>query len=170
MELNPLQVKGMLGPLVTQRIKDVCSYITKTKENKRHKINIHSYLGMVDPRPEVSVDIVLRAFKLAGYSYYVVLSKSRDQEHVKVRYALIYHLLYTVKPKLSLKRVGQLVGGRDHTSIIHAKSAIQNAKDIGDTRYDGHIDKIFNAIERILAIRQSQMLNNVSKEGDDYAL
>lgn len=51
-----------------------------------------------------------------GYSFSSVLDRSRDRRRVAVR-AIIAHRLYGLG--LSLPQVGRVMGGRDHTTILH---------------------------------------------------
>ncbi|RWF44279.1 MAG: hypothetical protein EOS65_02570 [Mesorhizobium sp.] len=54
-----------------------------------------------------------------GTSYSAVISRSRSRFLVKVRTEAIW-ALKDWNPTLSLPQIGRLVGGRDHTTILHA--------------------------------------------------
>jgi chromosomal replication initiator protein len=56
--------------------------------------------------------------------------KSRKQELVFVR--MIAMTLMTEMTSLSLKAIGQLFGGRDHSTVIHARDTIQERRDAGE--------------------------------------
>jgi hypothetical protein len=58
-----------------------------------------------------------------------VRSKSRKHHLVRARHIIIY-ILYQLRPKSVLKRVGEYFGGFDHTSIMHAKDRVAIEMDI----------------------------------------
>lgn len=60
----------------------------------------------------------------------IVSSKSRKREHVSCRF--IYCFVAKKKTGRSLKSIGELVNGRDHTTVIHALQAVQDFFDIKD--------------------------------------
>jgi len=62
---------------------------------------------------------------LLGSSYDAVRGKSRDAEVIRARWACMHALR---RRGLELKRIGQAMGGKDHTTVMHAL-------DIGDVRY-----------------------------------
>lgn len=68
-----------------------------------------------------------------GVDLKTIKSKYRKREVVKYRALLIYALYrYT---DLSFVRIGNLVGGRDHTTVIHNLSTIKNLLDTKDSVY-----------------------------------
>lgn len=56
-----------------------------------------------------------------------VLGKSRKRELVHTRRLLCWFL--KKRTKLSLKDIGGLLGGRDHTTVIHSLQALQDLMD-----------------------------------------
>ncbi|MER9937436.1 helix-turn-helix domain-containing protein [Mesorhizobium sp. M0088] len=54
-----------------------------------------------------------------GVTYADVISKSRRHHFVKARTEAIW-ALKDWNPSLSLPQIGRLMGGRDHTTILHA--------------------------------------------------
>lgn len=54
-----------------------------------------------------------------------LVSKKRDAEYCEPRYVAMYLLRYNLR--LSLKRIGEVFGGRDHSTVI---SAINNVKNL----------------------------------------
>jgi chromosomal replication initiator protein len=55
-----------------------------------------------------------------------VLSKSREYKMVMTRFVIIDCLLNQQSFKYTLKEIGQMLGGRDHTTIIHSRDALKN--------------------------------------------
>lgn len=54
-----------------------------------------------------------------------VLSKSRRREHVFARHLAMY-MIREKYPVISLKSIGNHLGGRDHTTTIHAIESVKN--------------------------------------------
>lgn len=54
-----------------------------------------------------------------GVTYAAVMSKARNRHVVAARTEAIW-ALKEWRPSLSLPRIGRLMGGRDHTTILHA--------------------------------------------------
>lgn len=63
--------------------------------------------------------ILTRATEL-GSSYAEVLSHSRKRRLVAIRDQIIWEIKTQVKPEISFPELGRLMGGRDHTSILHS--------------------------------------------------
>lgn len=63
-----------------------------------------------------------------GVPMHVILSDSRRKHHVRARHAIIV-ALHLADHSLSLPMIGRLVGGRDHTTVLHAlrKAGIRSA-------------------------------------------
>lgn len=64
-------------------------------------------------------------------------TRSRAREYVKIRQ--MYAYIRVVYDKLSLKEVGDEMGGFDHSTIIHSKNEIQDQIEIGS--FDGRVYK-----------------------------
>lgn len=143
--------------IATERISKFGTYEVK----ERTPVKIHSLIAMIDPIPQASFDLVMSAFSNAGYNVYKICGRSRKREILYVRYALIHHLLNSVTPKMSLKAIGQVVGGRDHATVMNARKVM---KDLADTGSDGdilkHIDKISTEIKKIVK-RDSELRNSM---------
>jgi len=130
---NKLFMRSRIGDTAAiQRVGSEGKYTSKHKNLP----NLHAYLAMIDPRPKATFDQVMRALVIAGYNINEIISGSRKREIMWIRYALIYHLMNTVAPKMSLVSIGVAIGGRDHTTIIHARDTM---KDLADVGQDGHI-------------------------------
>jgi chromosomal replication initiator protein len=55
-----------------------------------------------------------------------VLSKSREYKMVMTRFVIIDCLLNQQSFKYTLKEIGQMLGGRDHTTVIHSRDALRD--------------------------------------------
>jgi chromosomal replication initiator protein len=65
--------------------------------------------------------IIERICRATGVSKYDVLSNRRNAELVFARHAVMYWACR--RTGLSLPQIGRLLGGRDHTTILHGKRA-----------------------------------------------
>lgn len=63
-------------------------------------------------------DVVSRVFEV---SHYDMDSRTRKQGVVGARFAAMYLMCKLLNKQVSLKHIGQNFGGRDHSSVIHAK-------------------------------------------------
>ena len=72
-----------------------------------------------------------------------VLSKSRRMDIVDARRHAIYY--FKIEAGLTLKKVGSLVGGKDHTSVIHSLTTIRNLCDTEPKR-KARLEKYLNYI------------------------
>lgn len=65
-----------------------------------------------------------------GIGYSLVKAKSRKREVVITRQLVAFYCKGCCG--LSLKSIGELIGNRDHTTVIHSVNTIQNLLDIGN--------------------------------------
>jgi len=72
-----------------------------------------------------------------------VLGKCRKTPLAEARF-LIFHLLFK-RTELTLKAIGEKVGGRDHSTVIHGLRAFQNRLDT-EPRFKNLVDKIESKI------------------------
>ena len=77
----------------------------------------------VDNHPLTVDDILEKVCQHFGVSQQEVMSKSRRRDHVQVRQVSMY--LAQKYTKMPASRIGQLIGGRDHSTVIHSCSAIE---------------------------------------------
>lgn len=63
-----------------------------------------------------------------GSTYSEVLSQSRKRHLVKIRHQIIWEIKTHVKPEISYPELGRLMGGRDHTSCLHAFRKVEAAR------------------------------------------
>jgi chromosomal replication initiator protein len=77
----------------------------------------------VDNHPLTIDDILEKVCKHYGVSQQTVFSKSRKRDLVLVRQISMY--LAQKYTKMPASRIGQLIGGRDHSTVLHSCSAIE---------------------------------------------
>lgn len=66
-----------------------------------------------------------------GYSVHTLQGDGRRRDLVMAKHSAI-HIVHLLFPKMSLKTIGNLLGGKDHTSVIYAITAVNNALDVRD--------------------------------------
>ena len=77
----------------------------------------------VDNHPLTIDDILEKVCRHFGVTQQEVVSKSRKRDFVQVRQVSMY--LAQKYTKMPASRIGQLIGGRDHSTVIHSCSAIE---------------------------------------------
>jgi chromosomal replication initiator protein len=75
-----------------------------------------------EPDPEYIICQVCEYYKISEKE---IKGMKRDRSLVFPRHLAMYLIKKRV-PSLSLKKIGQFFGGRDHTTVIHAITAIEN--------------------------------------------
>lgn len=100
------------------------------KELKEYiEINGSTYnLSLIQEEMDAKIKEACYILKI---KYIDVLGKSRSHENVVLRNVLISHF-YNRYP-VSLKTIGRVFGGRDHSTVIHARQQVENYK---DTKYE----------------------------------
>lgn len=73
------------------------------------------------------------------------LKHNRKEKNTMIRNIIMYLFTNNFSGVLTLKEIGQIVGGKDHSTVLHAKSKVQ---DMIDTKYDFYL----NGIETIKPI------------------
>ncbi len=98
----------------------------------------------IDDRPLTVDDIITTVCHHFNVSTTAVSSKSRKQEFVVARQVSMYLALkYT---KMPTSRIGKLIGGRDHSTVIHSCSQIEKRLKI-DKSFSEEISSIENAFK-----------------------
>ena len=77
----------------------------------------------MDNHPLTIDDILEKVCQHFGVSQQHVIGKSRKRDYVQVRQVSMY--LAQKYTKMPASRIGQLIGGRDHSTVIHSCSAIE---------------------------------------------
>ncbi|MDE5783812.1 MAG: chromosomal replication initiator protein DnaA [Prevotella sp.] len=101
----------------------------------------------VDNHPLTIDDILEKVCRHYGVSQQNVFSKSRKREFVQVRQVAMY--LAQKHTKMPASRIGQLIGGRDHSTVLHGCSTVEQRL---------KVDKAFvedmNSIEQSFKLKQ----------------
>jgi hypothetical protein len=75
--------------------------------------------------------------------------KSRKRKHVCVRYYLMTYLKR--KTHLSLSDIGEMIGGKDHATVIHGVRAYENTNNYEDViSYTAEVKELFPIDDHIL--------------------
>lgn len=107
----------------------------------------------IDNHPLTVDDILEKVCNHYSVSQQNVFSRSRKRDYVLVRQVSMY--LAQKYTKMPASRIGQLIGNRDHSTVIHSCSSIENRL---------KVDKAFNeeisSIERSFRIKDSERPTN----------
>ncbi|MBQ9646387.1 MAG: chromosomal replication initiator protein DnaA [Prevotella sp.] len=97
----------------------------------------------VDNHPLTIDDILEMVCRHYGVSQQNVFSKSRKRDYVQVRQVSMY--LAQKYTKMPASRIGQLIGGRDHSTVLHSCSAVEQRLKIDKAFYEdlGSIERSF---------------------------
>ena len=98
----------------------------------------------VDNHPLTVDDILERVCSHYGVAQQHVFSKSRKRDYVLVRQVSMYFAQkYT---KMPTSRIGQLIGGRDHSTVLHSCSAIEQRLKV-DKAFSAEVSSIENSFK-----------------------
>jgi chromosomal replication initiator protein len=87
----------------------------------------------VDNHPLTIDDILEKVCNHYGVSQQNVFSRSRKRDYVVVRQISMY--LAQKYTKMPASRIGQLIGGRDHSTVIHSCDTIEKRLKVDKTFY-----------------------------------
>lgn len=73
---------------------------------------------------EKGISIMETVTEYYGVSIKAIKSKNRSRKNVLARHVAIY--LMRQNTKLTLNQIGEILGDRDHTTVIHAVKMINN--------------------------------------------
>lgn len=133
---NERQYENFAGTDVARIIKDM--------SRPRRKTLGMTFMG-TDDRREL-LRIINAVEIVTGMNFDDFNVKSRTQQHVEARF-LFMHFVYT-RMKLTLKMIGELMGGRDHSTVIHGLQAVYDW--IENKKFYTRENKIINDITRHL--------------------
>jgi chromosomal replication initiator protein len=88
----------------------------------------------IDNHPLTIDDIVEKVCDHYGVAQQHVFSKSRKRDYVLVRQVSMY--LAQKYTKMPASRIGQLIGGRDHSTVLHSCNTVEQRL---------KIDKVFQS-------------------------
>jgi chromosomal replication initiator protein len=137
-ESNIREIDGKLQQIVVQSIANKVGeididFIHKFYEPQSNQ-NLNNSLNL-NPRHLISVCAKFFNIKTSD-----LCGKSRKKELVQARHITAYLLLSEIN--LPLEEVGRLLGGRDHTSIMHARDKIHT-----DLSTNSQTNKVINQIK-----------------------
>ena len=98
----------------------------------------------VDNNPLTIDDILEKVCGHFGVEQRHVFSKSRKREYVQVRQVSMY--LAQKYTKMPAGRIGQLIGNRDHSTVIHSCNTIENRLKI-DKAFSSELESIENSFK-----------------------
>ncbi|MBR1502598.1 MAG: chromosomal replication initiator protein DnaA [Prevotella sp.] len=98
----------------------------------------------VDERPLTIDDILEKVCGHYGVEQRHVFSKSRKREYVQVRQVSMY--LAQKYTKMPAGRIGQLIGNRDHSTVIHSCNTIEQRLKV-DKAFSAELDSIENSFK-----------------------
>ena len=98
----------------------------------------------VDNHPLTIDDIIEKVCNHYGVDQKNVFSKSRKRDYVQVRQVSMY--LAQKHTKMPASRIGQLIGGRDHSTVIHSCNTIEKRLKI-DKAFYAEISSIENSFK-----------------------
>jgi Bacterial dnaA protein helix-turn-helix len=88
----------------------------------------------------------------AGLSLARICAASRKREYTRARYTYVYALWrYT---GLTLKLMGEELGGRDHTTIIHTLNTVADFMDIHDPFFTDFIQGFIDNVDGVLKVKR----------------
>ena len=98
----------------------------------------------VDNKPLTIDDILDKVCTHYGVTLQQVMSRSRKRDYVVVRQISMY--LAQKYTKMPASRIGQLIGGRDHSTVIHSCSAIEQRLKT-DKSFSAEVSSIENSFK-----------------------
>ena len=98
----------------------------------------------IDNKPLTIDDILEKVCNHYNVSQQNVFSKSRKRDFVMVRQISMY--LAQKYTKMPASRIGQLIGGRDHSTVIHSCSTVEQRLKI-DKAFSAEISSIENSFK-----------------------
>ena len=101
----------------------------------------------VDNHPLTVDDILEKVCQHYGVTQQNVFSKSRKREFVQVRQLSMY--LAQKYTKMPASRIGQLIGGRDHSTVLHSCAAVEQRLKVDKDFLDD-----VNSIENSFKLKQ----------------
>lgn len=122
-ETNVRELEGALTKLITYF--EFNNLVPSLEETKRILIDNFSSFQESSLSSKSIVDAVSKFYSITNKD---LVSKSRKKELVKPRQVVMY--LLRIEMDMSFPNIGQELGGRDHTTAIHAVKKI--TKEIGD--------------------------------------
>ena len=124
---------------------DVAKIIKEMSRPRRKSLSI-TFMGKEDKK---SVLEIIEAVEfVTGMNFDDFNVKAKTQQHVEARF-LFMHFLYS-RMRLTLSMIGRMLGGRDHSTVIHGVRTVEDWIDNKKfyTRENKLIDDITRHLER----------------------
>lgn len=98
----------------------------------------------IDNKPLTVDDILEKVCNHYNVAQQQVFSKSRKRDYVMVRQISMY--LAQKYTKMPASRIGQLIGGRDHSTVIHSCSTVEQRLKV-DKEFSAELSSIENSFK-----------------------
>jgi chromosomal replication initiator protein len=98
----------------------------------------------VDNHPLTIDDILEKVCRHYGVNQQHVFSKSRKRDYVQVRQISMY--LAQKYTKMPASRIGQLIGNRDHSTVIHSCNTVEQRLKV-DKSFSAELSSIENSFK-----------------------
>lgn len=127
-----------------KRVADSIIHTTECRLSRLYGCNVRVSIDFCDHSVATPVDISECVAEVCHTTVEAMRSSSRKREIVEARQ--IAMKLVNEKLKRGLKEVGQFFGGRDHSTVIHAKQTVEDLC-ITDKIFRNKYNRCVNMVE-----------------------
>jgi chromosomal replication initiator protein len=131
-------LEGVINSLLTYSI------VYNTNVDMRLAERVVKRAVKIDNKPLTIDDILEKVCNHYNVSQQHVFSKSRKRDYVMVRQVSMY--LAQKYTKMPASRIGQLIGGRDHSTVIHSCSTVEQRLKV-DKTFSAELTSIENSFK-----------------------
>ena len=131
-------LEGVINSLLTYSI------VYNTNVDMRLAERVVKRAVKIDNKPLTIDDILEKVCNHYNVSQQHVFSKSRKRDYVMVRQVSMY--LAQKYTKMPASRIGQLIGGRDHSTVIHSCSTVEQRLKV-DKTFSAELSSIENSFK-----------------------
>ena len=131
-------LEGVINSLLTYSI------VYNTNVDMRLAERVVKRAVKIDNKPLTIDDILEKVCNHYNVSQQNVFSKSRKRDYVMVRQISMY--LAQKYTKMPASRIGQLIGGRDHSTVIHSCSTVEQRLKV-DKSFFAELSSIENSFK-----------------------
>ena len=131
-------LEGVINSLLTYSI------VYNTNVDMRLAERVVKRAVKIDNKPLTIDDILEKVCNHYNVSQQHVFSKSRKRDYVMVRQISMY--LAQKYTKMPASRIGQLIGGRDHSTVIHSCSTVEQRLKV-DKTFSAELTSIENSFK-----------------------
>ena len=131
-------LEGVINSLLTYSI------VYNTNVDMRLAERVVKRAVKIDNKPLTVDDILEKVCNHYNVSQQNVFSKSRKRDYVMVRQISMY--LAQKYTKMPASRIGQLIGGRDHSTVIHSCSTVEQRLKV-DKSFSAELTSIENSFK-----------------------